>query len=118
LPVNGQQLPDVPRTMANLGAAWRSLGFTVAPMVQYVGPRWSNTAYTEKMPGYFTADLTLSYGRKSPWGNWEASLAVLNAFDRKYIGQISTSEVNTTANGAIYYPGAPRTVVAKFGLNF
>jgi iron complex outermembrane receptor protein len=118
LSVTGKQLPDVPRTMANLGLAWRSQGVTVAPMLQYVGPRWATTTYTEKMPGYFSADLNLAYTQKASWGDWEASLAVMNAFDRKYIGQISTSEVNTTANGAIYYPGAPRTLVAKLAFKF
>jgi iron complex outermembrane receptor protein len=118
LSVNGKQLPDVPTQMANVGVAWPSQGVTVAPVVQYIGSRWATTTYTERIPGYYTADLTLSYGRKSTWGNWEGSLAVLNLFDRRYIGQISTSEVNTAANGAIYYPGAPRTVVAKLSLNF
>lgn len=118
LSVNGKQLPDVPRSMANLGVAWQSQGFTVAPILQYVGSRWATTTYTERIPGYFTADLTLSYGRKATFGSWEGSLAILNLFDRKYIGQISTSEVNTAADGAIYYPGAPRTVVAKLSLNF
>jgi iron complex outermembrane receptor protein len=118
LSVNGKQLPDVPKTMANLGVAWSLQGVTVAPVLQYIGPRWATTTYTERVPGYFTADLTLSHGHKSSWGNWDASLALLNAFDRKYIGQIVTNEVNTTANGAIYYPGAPRTLVAKLSLKF
>lgn len=43
---------------------------------------------------------------------------MLNVFDRRYIGQISTSEINTASNGAIYYPGAPRTVVGKVKLTF
>lgn len=118
LPVAGKQLPDVPKLMANIGAVWRHRGFTVAPLLQYAGPRWATTNYSERMPGYFTADLTLGYGEKRSFGKWEASLSVMNLFDRKYIGQISTSEVNTTANGAIYYPGAPRTAVATVSLNF
>ncbi|WP_200384954.1 TonB-dependent receptor domain-containing protein [Rhodocyclus tenuis] len=118
LPVEGKQLPDVPKWMGNVGAAWRQNGFTVAPIVQYVGPRWATTDYTQRVPGYFTADLTLGYGEKSHWGKWDVSLAILNVFDRKYIGQISTSEVNTSATGAIYYPGAPRTAVASVSLTF
>lgn len=118
LPVVGKQLPDVPKWMGNVGAVWRQAGFTVAPVVQYVGPRWATTNYTERMAGYWTADLTLGYGDQGRWGKWNASLAVLNLFDRRYLGQISTSEVNTTANGAIYYPGAPRTAVASLALTF
>lgn len=118
LPVAGKQLPDVPKVMGNLGAVWRYQGFSVAPVLQYVGPRWATTNYNERMSGYTTVDLTTSYTEKGRWGKWEASLAVMNLLNRKYIGQISTSEVNTTANGAIYYPGAPCTVVASLGLSF
>mgnify|MGYP002130524621 FL=1 len=118
LSVQGKQLPDVPKLMANLGAAWQWQGVTVAPTVQYVGPRWATSTYTERMPGYVTSDLTLSYAGKARWGSWEGSLAVLNVFDRRYISQVSTSEINTSSNGAIYYPGAPRTLVAKVKLAF
>lgn len=118
LPVQGKQLPDVPRWMANLGAAWQWQGLTVAPSVNYVGSRWATSTYTERLPGYLTADLNFSYAGKARWGGWELGLSVLNVFDRRYIGQISTSEINTASNGAIYYPGAPRTVVGKVKLTF
>ncbi len=118
LPVAGKQLPDVPRVMGNVGAVWRYGKFSAAPMLQYVGPRWATSTYDQRVPGYWLADLNLGYSEKAAWGRWTAALGVMNLFDRQYIGQISTSEVNTTANGAIYYPGAPRTVVASFGLKF
>jgi len=118
LPVEGKQLPDVPRVMGNLGAVWRYQGFSVAPLQQYVGPRWGTTTYTERIPGYWLTDLTVGYEQKAHWGKWTATVGAMNLFDRRYIGQISTSEVNTTANGAIYYPGAPRTLFASLGANF
>ena len=118
LAVDGKQLPDVPKWMGNVGAAWQYGGFTVAPVVQYVGSRWATSNYDQKIGAYSTTDLTIAYGNKGNWGSWELSLAALNLFDRKYIGQISTSEVNTATNGAIYYPGAPRTLVATLRLGF
>lgn len=118
LPVNGKQLPDVPKWMGNVGAAWQYAGFTVAPVVQYIGSRWATSNYDQKISAYSTTDLTVAYGDKGNWGSWEVSLAALNLFDRQYIGQISTSEVNTASNGAIYYPGAPRTLVATLRLGF
>lgn len=118
LAVDGKQLPDVPKWMGNVGAAWQYAGFTVAPVVQYVGSRWATSNYDQKVGAYTTTDLTVSYGNKGNWGSWELSLAALNLFDRQYIGQISTSEVNTASNGAIYYPGAPRTLVATLRLGF
>ena len=99
-------------------AAWQWQGLTVAPSVNYVGSRWATSTYTERLPGYLTADLNFSYAGKARWGGWELGLSVLNVFDRRYIGQISTSEINTASNGAIYYPGAPRTVVGKVKLTF
>jgi iron complex outermembrane receptor protein len=118
LAVTGKQLPDVPRHMANIGVAWDVAGVTVAPVVQYVGSRWATTTYTQHLPGYATADVTVSHDHKMSWGTWQASLAVLNLFDRKYISQIVTQEVNTNDNGQIYYPGAPRTLVARLSVNF
>ena len=41
----------------------------------------------------------------------------MNLFDRKYIGQISASELTTASNG-IYYPGAPRTAFASVNIGF
>jgi len=117
LPVDGKQLPDVPKWMGNVGALWQRGGFSVAPVVQYVGPRWATSNYDQRLDAYSTTDLTVSYGAKAGPGRWQLSLAALNLFDRKYIGQVSTSEVNTSASGAIYYPGAPRTLVATLSLS-
>ncbi|MFZ2268942.1 MAG: TonB-dependent receptor [Azonexus sp.] len=118
LQVDGKQLPDVPEWMGNIGAVWQHGGWSVVPVVQYVGSRWATSNYDQKIDAYSTTDLTVAYGNKGSWGNWELSLAALNLFDRKYIGQISTSEVNTATNGAFYYPGAPRTLVATLRLGF
>ncbi|MBS1161673.1 MAG: putative TonB-dependent receptor [Proteobacteria bacterium] len=118
LPVDGKQLPDVPEWMGNIGAAWQHGGWTVVPVVQYVGSRWATSNYDQKIDAYSTTDLTVTYGSKGIWGSWDVSLAALNLFDRKYIGQVSTSEINTSTSGAIYYPGAPRTLVATLRLGF
>lgn len=117
LAVDGKQLPDVPKWMASLGAVWRHRGFTVAPTAQYVGRRWATSNYDERVDAYWLADLTASYGEKTRWGSWTASAGVMNLFDRKYIGQVSTSDINT-ASGRIFFPGAPRTAFASLSLRF
>lgn len=116
LQVEGKQLPDVPRVMGNLGAIWRYQGISVVPLLQYVGPRWGNTVYNERIPGYWLTDLTANYEQKANWGKWKVAAGVMNLFDRQYIGQISTSELNT--GSGTYYPGAPRTLFASVGANF
>jgi iron complex outermembrane receptor protein len=117
LDVRGNQLPDVPKFMGNIGMVMKTGGVTLAPMAQYVGSRWGTVNYREKIPGYFTLDVTASYGRKLREGHWEASLALLNVFDRRYIGQVNANET-TISSGAIYYPGAPRTLAAKLAYTF
>lgn len=116
LTVSGMQLPDVPKQMATVGMAWQTQGFTVGPTIQYVGPRWADSTYTQKVPGYVVADLSLAYAHKEAWGSWDVSVALMNAFDRKYVGQITTSEVNTQS--LAYFPGAPRTLAATVGFKF
>lgn len=118
LDVKGKQLPDVPRWMGNLGAIWRHQGFTVSPMLQYVGPRWVTSDYAYQVPGYWVTDLSIGYEQKTGWGNWSATVGVVNLFDRAYIGQISVSEISTTAGNRVLYPGAPRTVFASVNLGF
>lgn len=117
LSVKGRQLPDVPLWMGNIGAIWETGGFSVAPLVQYVGPRWGTSNYDERIPGYWLTDLTFGYRQKTAWGRWSATAGVMNLFDRKYIGQISASELTTASNG-IYYPGAPRTAFASVNIGF
>lgn len=117
LSVDGRQLPDVPKLMANLGAVWRYQGFSVAPMAQYVGPRWATSNYDYRVAGYWLADLTVGYQQPTAYGKWTANLGVMNLLDRRYIGQVSTSEL-TGNNTSIYYPGAPRTVFASLGATF
>jgi iron complex outermembrane receptor protein len=118
LDVEGRQLPDVPRFMGNLGLIWRRHGVTVTPIVRHVGKRWSTVNYSESVPAYTTLDIGVGYELKTSHGTWEAGLSLINVFDRHYVDHISASEVNTTANGSIYYPGAPRTLVGKLSLMF
>jgi iron complex outermembrane receptor protein len=119
LGVRGNQLPDVPRFMGNIGLLFKRNGVTVAPVIQYVGKRWSTVNYTQEVPAWYTLDLRLGYaGKIGATTHWEATLSLLNALDKRYISHISASEVNTAANGAIYYPGAPRTLAARLALTF
>jgi len=113
LGVKGQQLPDVPKTIANLGLQWQHGNWHAAPQLQYLGERWGTTSRDEKLPDYTVINLDLGYETTLGSGRWSVSITGLNLFDRDYISQIQTSDVNTTANGAIYYPGAGRSVIAQ-----
>lgn len=119
LAVTGQQLPDVPRWSARMGAAWHRGDFTVTPALRYTGSRYGDTQGTQKISGYVTADLGLDYKRKLGRSKLDAALSVTNLFDRQYIGYINSSYYQLTTNSsAMYYPGAPRTVMVKLTLDF
>ncbi len=119
LAVKGLQIPDVPIWQANLGLTWKSGGFRATPLLRYTGARWGDTGHTQRISGYVTTDLSLAYQRKLSPGRLEASLSVVNLFDKAYIGIIRADYYQLLSGGsAIYYPGAPRTVVAKISLDF
>ena len=118
LVVAGNQLPDTPKLQANLGGSWQHGDFSVTPLMRYTGYRYGDTLQMQKIGGYSTFDLTLNYKEKIRVGKLGASLSVQNIFDRQYIGFINVSNAYTMAPGAQYYPGAPRTVVAKATLDF
>lgn len=119
LAVNGQQLPDVPEWMANAGGTWHRHGFSVSPMVRYTGSRFGDTQHLQNIAGYFTTDITFAYQHRFNIGKFGASLAVQNLFDKKYIGFINASYYQLLSNSsAIYYPGAPRTLVAQVTFDF
>lgn len=119
LVVKGEQIPDVPVWQANLGMTWRYGAFSVTPVARYLSSRWGDTEHTQRIPGYTTVDLSLDYQTKVPVGKLGASLAVVNLFDRDYIGVVRADYYQLLTGGsAIYYPGAPRTLVAKVSLDF
>lgn len=119
LAVAGTQVPDVPLWSGNLGATWQRGAFSVSPVVRYMDSRYGDTAHTQQVGGYTTVDLTLRYQHRIPRGTLTASLSCNNLFDAEYIGFINASyyQLLSDAN-TIYYPGAPRSIVAQIALAF
>ncbi|OBS52848.1 TonB-dependent receptor [Methylosinus sp. 3S-1] len=116
--VKGRQLPNVPYLISTLGANLRVEQVTITPIVHIVGSRAGDTSGLQPLAGYATLDLTTQYEHKLDWGTMTASLSCMNMFDAAYIGQVSNSYYQQTSTSGIYYPGAPRTVVAKLGFKF
>ncbi len=119
LAVRGLQLPDVPLWSSRMGAAWHLGPCTLSPIVHYTGTRYGDTQHLQRVPGYATADLGISYARKLSRGEMQASLGVDNLLDKRYIGFINASYYQAlSSTSAYYYPGAPRSVVGKLSLSF
>ena len=112
--VNGMQMPDVPLWVATLGGEWRwNSHLSVTPIVHLVSQVYGDAAHLQPIPGYGTVDLRIAWRQPLPVGEVEASLTGTNLFNQAYIGQISSGYYQATSASGIYYPGAPRAIVAK-----
>lgn len=115
----GKQVPDTPEWLVKFGPTWEDYGFSVTPMVRYVGTRYGDTENKETISDYTVVDLHLSYTMKELLGlkKFTVGLDFINLFDRAYVGQINTSDF-VLSNGVTYYPGAPLTVMSSVTAEF
>jgi iron complex outermembrane receptor protein len=119
LAVSGMQLPDTPKLQGNIGGTWHQGDYSVSPLLRYNGARYGDTQQTQRIGGYSVVDLSLGYKHQVGASKLGASLSVQNLFDKKYIGFINASYYQLmSSTSAFYYPGAPRTVVAKLTLDY
>lgn len=117
--VNGLQMPDVPLWVATLGADWRvNEHLTVTPIWNLSSAVYGDVAHTQWIPGFGTVDLRAAWTQKVPVGAVEASIMVTNLFNQNYIALINAGYYQATSASGIYYPGAPRAVVAKLDWTF
>lgn len=116
---DGKQVPNAARVLAKLGIDWRSGNWNVSPVARYVGKRYGDVLNTQQVDAHFLTDFNVGY----QWKNFASlreltfGIAVLNLFDKKYIGQISASDFDVNA-GATYYAGAPRTAAMTVSAKF
>ncbi|MEN6464451.1 MAG: TonB-dependent receptor, partial [Syntrophaceae bacterium] len=115
----GKQIPDTPQYMAKFGATYSFKGFSITPMVRYLGERYGDVENKEKIDAYALADLYMSYstGRIGVIEDIKFSLNFLNLFNKQHIGLINTSDF-TLSNSTSYYPGAPLTVMGGMTVKF
>lgn len=113
LATKGKQVPDAPRWLLKLGAEYRNGPWSVLPLLRYTGSRYGDAMNTEKVDAYTTADVNASYrfGKVAGFGALEASLAVQNLFDKRYVGSINVGQDDARPGAISYFPGAPRSVV-------
>lgn len=116
LAVKGQQFPDTPLFSATLGADWAWSGTHLRPLLRYQGGRYDDSIHSHRFGGYTTFDLDLSHAWRLGPGQLEAGLAALNLFDRRYLGLIDASDLQSSTTN--YYPGNPRTLLARLSLRY
>lgn len=111
-PTAGKQLVETPEVMLGGRVQYQRAGITLGLQARHVGRRWANDINTERAGGYTLVDLDAAWD--FGWRGHESGLQlnVMNLFDRRYFGAISTS-----INGAAFYSaGAPRTIQLSWTL--
>lgn len=116
----GKQVADVPEWMGKVGLTARYAGFSVTPVLRYIGKRYGDIENKERVADYEVVDLTVAYSKKNIWGFREltASLSLLNLFDKRYISIIKNNQDISEALATSYYPGAPFTVAGTVSIKF
>jgi iron complex outermembrane receptor protein len=116
LPTKGKHVYETPR---NQGSArvqydpieWLSLG----AQVKFVGDRWTNLVNTEKFRGYDLVDLDARV-KLGQFGlqNTYLQFNLRNAFDKRYLGDITPNLTGT----ALAQPGYGRTFIATLHVEY
>jgi iron complex outermembrane recepter protein len=116
LAVKGQQFPDTPLFSATLGVDWAWHETHLRPLVRYQGGRYDDSTHSNRFGGYTTVDLDIRHAWRLGMGQLEAGLTALNLLDRRYLGLIDASDLQGSTTN--YYPGNPRTLLARLSLRY
>ena len=102
-----------------IGAVYRAGICARMCFTPHTGLRYAVSLHTQPVPAYCITNLNFAYHQPLRHvGEFTARLQFLNLFNRHYIGLISQNYVQTGANAATFYPGAPLTVVGSLALRF
>lgn len=107
----GKLVANAPQRTASLWSTYdfsgRAAGLSVGVGAIYVGARQANTGNTFELPSYTRWDANVAY-RFGPAQRYKLQLMVQNLGDKRYYD----------SGGAFVptYPGAPRTILATFGM--
>ncbi|MFH0976270.1 MAG: TonB-dependent receptor [Spirochaetota bacterium] len=110
----GKQVSDVPELMGKIGIKYTIRGFSVSPLIRYLGKRYSDCENKEKVDAYTLVDLNFSYIMNNIWRFEEVTfyLNFVNLFNKKYISIIHNwQDSPRQASGIDYMPGAPFTII-------
>lgn len=118
--VDGNDVADAPRWLAKLGTTYTWQDLSVTPLYRYVGSRYGDAQNTQKIGAYSVADIYTEYALHDLGKLKDATigLSFLNVTDAKYIGIIKNDQDSSGSTSVTYYPGAPFTAVATFGVKF
>jgi iron complex outermembrane receptor protein len=116
LPTKGKQIYETPKNQGAVRVQYDATEWlSVGAQTKWVGDRFTNLVNTERFRGYelvdFDARIKLS---QSGLAKTHLQFNVRNAFDKRYLGDISANLTGT----AVGQPGYRRTFVATFRAEF
>ncbi|UFH58024.1 TonB-dependent receptor [Sulfurovum mangrovi] len=112
------QLPDVPLFYANLAAEYELGGYTIVPIVRYLGKRYVDVEHQYSVDSHYVVDLSVNKEFKiDEKHTLSLSLACTNLLDEAYISTFSASEINVKPE-TTYTVGAPRTVFISLSYKY
>jgi iron complex outermembrane receptor protein len=116
LQTKGKELYETPKWQSAVRVDWKiTENLSAGVQGKFIGDRWTNLTNTEKAPGYSLWDLDVRYRLKAfNLQNTYVQLNVLNLFDARYLGDISTNTNGT----ALFQPGFPREAVVSLHAEF
>ena len=110
LPTKGKSLYETPTFQSGVRVQWDPIEFlTLGVQGKYIGERWTNLVNTEKTPAYDLWDVDVRFkldrvGMKNTYVQFNMK----NAFDKRFLGDITTNLTGT----ALIQPGYRRTFLA------
>lgn len=112
------QLPDVPLFYANLAAEYELGGYTIVPIVRYLGKRYVDVEHQYSVDSHVVVDLSINKDFKiDEKHTLSLSLACTNLLDEAYISTFSASEINVKPE-TTYTVGAPRTLFLSLSYRY
>lgn len=114
----GKSLVETPDWTYSARAEYTLGAFGFGVQAKYVGDRFSTDLNDDVAPSYTKVDANISYDL-AKIGASEGSFArlnVINLFDEKYLGSISST--NSAAGNPTFSIGAPRTIQFTVGMDF
>ncbi len=103
LPTRGKQAVRTPQVQAAFGLDYDDGQFFGNFDAKYVGSQYATFMNDQKIPGYFTADMTIGYhlpefgGLKAP----KIQLNIFNMFNNKYLSGIAGPQTNAVATRGV-----------------
>jgi iron complex outermembrane receptor protein len=116
LPTKGKSIYEVPKNQGAVRVQYDATEWlSVGAQAKWVGDRWTNLVNTEKFRGYELVDFDVRM-KLNQFGLEKTYLQfnVRNAFDKRYLGDISANLTGT----AVAQPGYRRTFIATIHAEF